>query len=260
MKRFIPLIWVSLFFLTHCAVEKVYVGPPPFGKRLIILPHESQDPTLKPYVVNGVRYYPIPRSEGFTQVGNASWYGKAFHGRPTASGEIFDMNKVSAAHKILPLGTYVQVTNLSNKKKVVVRINDRGPFVKDRIIDLSRAAARKIEILGAGVVKVRLVALGKEVGSVKSPLGAKPVVEISDLDEGVFTVQVGAFKSRMNALVLADRLKVLFAHVEVTVYEDNERGVLHRVRVSRSLSLKKASEVERKLEGMGFDEAFIVSL
>lgn len=94
--------------------------------------------------------------KGRSQVGMASWYGEEFHGRPTSSGEIFDMYKLTAAHKELPLGTRVLVTNLKNRKRVVVKINDRGPFVPGRIIDLSYAAAKKIEMIGDGIVKVRV--------------------------------------------------------------------------------------------------------
>jgi len=211
---------VLLLLLSSCAVERHYVGPPRSPeKKLIILPYDRK---TKPYVVRGVRYYPLPKAEGFRQRGKASWYGKAFHGRPTASGEPFDMYKISAAHKTLPLGTCVRVTNLSNGKEVVVRINDRGPFIKGRVIDLSYAAAREIRLVGPGVTDVVLLALGREVGKIESPLGTKPVVEIEDLESGLFTIQVGAFKGRRNALLLADRLKVIFEHVEVSVYRDGQ--------------------------------------
>jgi rare lipoprotein A len=220
------------------------------------LPEKSEDPTFKPYVINGIRYYPLPDSEGFRQSGKASWYGAKFHGRPTSSGEIYDMYKVSAAHKTLPLGTHVKVLNLSNNRKIIVRINDRGPFVKGRIIDLSYAGAKKIGLVGPGVAEVEIVALGKEVGELKTSGGIKPVVEISDLQRGVFAVQVGAFKDRNNALRLAERLKVIFDNVDVTVYDEG-RGPIHRVRVSKSDTLTKAGEVEKKLENMGFEEAFV---
>ncbi len=94
--------------------------------------------------------------KGRPQVGMASWYGEEFHGRLTASGEIFDMHKLTAAHRELPLGTRVRVTNLKNRKRVVVKVNDRGPFVQGRIIDLSYGAAKKIGMLADGVVKVRI--------------------------------------------------------------------------------------------------------
>ncbi len=260
MRR-LPILFLCLLLcLIACARETHYVRiakPPP--KKIVVLPEKSEDPTFKPYVINGIRYYPLPDSEGFRQSGKASWYGAKFHGRPTSSGEIYDMYKVSAAHKTLPLGTHVKVLNLSNNRKIIVRINDRGPFVKGRIIDLSYAGAKEIGLVGPGVAEVEIVALGKEVGELKTSGGIKPVVEISDLQRGVFVVQVGAFKDRNNALRLAERLKVIFDYVDVAVYDEG-RGPIHRVRVSKSDTLTKAGEVERKLEDMGFEEAFVVSL
>ncbi len=100
------------------------------------------------------------KTSAFTEVGNASWYGKKFHGRVTASGERYDMHELTAAHPKLPFGTRVRVTNLDNGQVVVVRINDRGPFVKERIIDLSYAAAKKIDMLQAGVAKIGLQVIG----------------------------------------------------------------------------------------------------
>ena len=248
---------LGLFLLSACG-KRAYVRQP--SKRLVILPEESRDPTMRPYMVNGERYYPLPDAEGFVQYGKASWYGKKFHGRPTSNGEIFDMHKISAAHKTLPMGTYVKVLNLSNKKEIVVRINDRGPFVKGRIIDLSYAAAKKIGVASPGTADVKIVALGKEVDKIKSPMGIKAVVEIEDLQRGAFTVQVGAFKNKYNALKLVDRLKVVFNYVDVAVYNTGDSETVYRVRVSKSDTLQRAGEVEKKLEEMGFEGAFVVSL
>ncbi len=97
-----------------------------------------------------------PVSIGHTETGIASWYGEPYHGRKTASGEVYDMNSLSAAHRSMPFGTWVQVTNLGNAKHVTVRITDRGPFVHGRIIDLSRAAAQQIEMIGPGTARVRV--------------------------------------------------------------------------------------------------------
>ena len=133
------------------------------NEKLILLSENTGVRGQKPYVINGERYFPISDAQGFVQRGLASWYGKKFHGRPTASGEIFDMNRMSAAHKTLPLGTYVRTVNLKNNKQIVVKINDRGPFVKGRIIDLSYAAAKKIGLIGPGVARVKLTVMGKEV-------------------------------------------------------------------------------------------------
>jgi rare lipoprotein A len=111
------------------------------------------------YEVFGKRYYPLKSSRGFVETGIASWYGPGFHGRLTSTREIYDMYQMTAAHKLLPLPTYVEVTNLQNGRKIVVKINDRGPFYEDRVIDLSYAAANKLGILysGTGIVRVRAI-------------------------------------------------------------------------------------------------------
>jgi len=235
------------------------LAPPPGEKTIVIVP-KKQGPGFRPYIVNGERYYPLPHSNGFVQTGKASWYGKDFHGRPTASGAAYNMYRKTGAHKTLPLGTYVRVLNLENGKQTVVKINDRGPFVKGRIIDLSYAAARDIGLIGPGVAKVRIEALGRQVGEYVSKSGKDPVVETRDLEKGTFTVQVGAFRERENALRLAKRLKVLFHYVNITVFETPGGVPLYRLRVSRSPTLKQAGKVEKKLEDMGFEKAFIVSL
>lgn len=111
---------------------------------------------LKPYTVAGTTYYPLESAKGFTETGVASWYGGKFHGRKTASGEKYNQNKMTAAHKTLPFGTKVRVKNLENGKTAVVRINDRGPFKKGRVIDLSKAAAKKLDITKTGTAKVRI--------------------------------------------------------------------------------------------------------
>lgn len=115
--------------------------------------------TMRPYEVRGRRYVPRDQPD-YDEVGMASWYGAQFNGRPTASGERFDMNALSAAHKTLPLPGLVEVTNLSNGRSAVLRLNDRGPFVDARIIDLSRAAAEELGMLSEGVGRVRVRYLG----------------------------------------------------------------------------------------------------
>jgi rare lipoprotein A len=116
----------------------------------------------KGYTVRGQTYHPMKKvPPGFRMDGVASWYGHKFHGRPTASGEIYDMHDLTAAHKTLPLGTLVKVTNMENRKEVIVRINDRGPFIDNRVIDLSLAAAKRIAMIGPGTASVRISVLGK---------------------------------------------------------------------------------------------------
>lgn len=259
-KRFyLPLI--LLVILVSCARERSYVKvtrPPPSGT--IVLPGKTAKEAPESYVVYGERYYPLPDSVGFVQIGKASWYGKEFHGRPTSSGEIYDMHNMTAAHKTLPLGTYVKVTNLSNDRHTVVRVNDRGPFIKDRIIDLSYQAAKAIQLIGPGVAEVKVTALGKKVGESISKGNPQPLVELKELKTGEFTIQVGAFQDKNNALRLAGRLRVLFDYVNVTQYVDENNNIFFRLHVSKSDTLAKAGEYEKRLEDMGFIQAFIVRI
>ncbi|MDR1037675.1 MAG: septal ring lytic transglycosylase RlpA family protein [Deltaproteobacteria bacterium] len=113
----------------------------------------------KSYVINGKRYYILATAEGYKEKGLASWYGEPFHGRKTASGEVYDMNEVTAAHKTLPLHSWVEVVNTETRQKLLLRINDRGPFVDGRIIDLSKAAAKMIGVYRPGTAKVVVVAV-----------------------------------------------------------------------------------------------------
>ena len=130
MKRLVIIFCVSVMML-GCTVIKDRAPIDRYAAPAIVV---SGHP--KPYSVNGVTYYPLPSEDGFVEEGMASWYGKPFHGRKTSSGEIYNMHEITAAHKTLPFGTYVKVENLLNHREIVVRINDRGPFAKERIIDL----------------------------------------------------------------------------------------------------------------------------
>ncbi len=260
MRKTLLLTTPFLLCLFACAPDTVRVHKPPPSEKLMVMPEPIEGVPLRSYDINGARYYPLPESWGFVQEGRASWYGEPFHGRPTSSGEIYNMNAKTAAHKTLPLGTYVEVVNQTNNRCTVVRINDRGPFVKGRIIDLSYKAGKEIGLIGPGVAEVTITALGKEVGRFQSTRGPRPVVEVKDLKAGQFTVQVGAFTNKGNALRLTDRLKVIFDYVEITPHEDPKKGEIYRVRVTRSKTLTEAAQTEKKLEGMGFEEAFIVSL
>lgn len=257
MKRYTFIYLAVIIGLFGCTPRST-IQPPP--SRTILLPEDRTGRVPKPYEVNGRRYYPLPDAFGFTQVGNASWYGEKFHGRPTASGEIFDMHKKTAAHKTLPLGTFVKVMNLSNNRTTVVRVNDRGPFVKGRIIDLSYAAAKEIELVGAGVARVRIEALSKEVGTLEYEGKPKPLVEVPDLGDGEFTIQVGAFLEIGNAMKLAERLKVIFDYVEISPILDENRRTLHRVHVTKSKTLNQAESLKKRLEEMGFTGVFIVRI
>jgi len=162
--------------------------------------------TMRPYVVRGVRYYPTVVSVGETFRGTSSWYGPNFHGKATSNGEIFNMYAMTAAHKTLPMNTIVKVTNRRNGLSTVVRINDRGPFVSNRIIDLSKAAARKIDMIGTGTAPVTLEILGfetkgKRVIPTKKELKKSPQTqEISG-----FALQIGSFSNIKGALITQEK-------------------------------------------------------
>ena len=155
------------------------------------------------YIVNGTRYFVLKDSRTFVEDGIASWYGKDFHGRRTSNGETYDMYGMTAAHKTLPLPTYVEVTNLANGRKVIVRVNDRGPFHENRIIDLTYTAAAKLDILGAGTGLVQVRAIDP---AHYRPEGAPVAVSAPAGDSPGFYIQIGAFSKRINAESLRDRL------------------------------------------------------
>ncbi|MEL6380280.1 MAG: septal ring lytic transglycosylase RlpA family protein [Pseudomonadota bacterium] len=151
----LPAVFLSLLLLAAgCASGPSASGPSASGEGASagIRPHKKIG---SPYVIDGRRYVPAVNTR-YVEEGVASWYGPKFHGRPTANGEMFDMTALTAAHRTLPLPSIAEVTNLRNGKKVVVRINDRGPFARDRIIDLSRAAARKLDFIDQGTTRVRV--------------------------------------------------------------------------------------------------------
>ena len=197
----------------------------------------------KPYTIKGSTYYPILSSHGFREEGIASWYGPGFHGKLTASGERYDMHGMTAAHRILPFGTRVRVTNLENGKSIVVRINDRGPFARDRIIDLTRTGAQRIGMLQQGTARVRLETQGQVKG-----------LHDGDLD-GSFYVQVGAFGNKSNAEALASRIRRPGRGARV-VWSDQSN--LWRVQVGPFASLHKAEDGADAMIAE-FPNAFIVA-
>lgn len=179
-----------------------------------------------------------PRTAGSTyERGIASWYGPGFHGQYTASGERYDMEAMTAAHPTLPFGTLVEVRNLDNGLATTVRINDRGPFKRNRIIDLSRAAARAIGMIGPGTAVVELVAVGVQ------PPGP-----------GAFAVQVGAFREADRAEELSARLRSRYPTVAV-----RSDLVWHRVQVGQFGNRGAAEKLERELRALGYG-AIVVPL
>lgn len=170
--------------------------------------------------------------------GLASWYGPGFEGRHTASGEVFDGSGMTAAHRTLPFGTVVEVVNLDNGRSARVRINDRGPFVRKRVIDLSRAAARELGVIGPGLARVELYLVEGEGGVVAAR---------SEAPGELFTVQVGAFLEAERAQALQARLAARYPAVAV-----RSDGTWHRVQVQRFESRREAEELRRELARQGY--------
>lgn len=160
-------LWFVLLLLVACSApsQKVYFS-------------STSPATMRPYTVLGQSYQPQPKPKGYTFRGTASWYGKKFHGRKTASGERFNMHDLTAAHTTLPMNTQVRVCNRNNGKSVVVRINDRGPFAKNRVIDVSRRAAEELGMIGSGTAPVEVTVLNAENAS------PTPVVLPEQIDSG----------------------------------------------------------------------------
>jgi rare lipoprotein A len=182
---------------------------------------------------------------GGVQVGVASWYGKDFHGRPTASGEIYNMHAMTAAHKTLPFGTVVLVTNLENNRQVRVTINDRGPFVRGRIIDLSYAAFKRLERVEKGTARVRLETLGRDLKYVR-------YIRVEERGEGDYVVQLGAFKEEQNARRLKQALSWKYPGAYVTKAIVSGR-TYHRVRIGGFKSRKKAYKLATALADEGYE-------
>lgn len=171
---FIDQIVISFSNFLHKAmaflfiITALYLAYRHYLEPVVRMEHADAIPRFEPitragnaptYTINGVTYRTKRSAVGYSEVGVASWYGRSFHGRPTANGETYDMYKMTAAHPTLPIPSYVRVTNQSNGKSVIVRINDRGPFVKNRIIDLSLAAAHRLDMVKKGIARVRVTSI-----------------------------------------------------------------------------------------------------
>ena len=211
----------------------------------------------KPYKIGKNWYKPLPHARGFSQRGKASWYGGEFHGRKTANGEIYDMYAMTAAHKTLPFGTYVSVCNIENNRKIEVKINDRGPFVRGRVLDLSYIAAKKLGMVGPGTAEVEIVALGA-ISEQKQTSGIGRSYIPGNYYQGNFTVQIGAFSEVKNAQRLKQKLDRLYGNSYITICYDGH-SALYRVRTGRFSTLGQANIHEASMIQNGFKDAFAIA-
>ncbi|OEY68003.1 hypothetical protein BG841_09885 [Marinobacter sp. X15-166B] len=211
-----------------------------------------------PYTVWGKQYTVMASADGYLQRGTASWYGEKFHGHKTSNGEIFDMYTMTAAHKNLPIPSYARVTNLENGRSVVVRVNDRGPFHGDRLIDLSYAAAKKLGYHNKGTATVEVAAItvtpdgrmtvaGEPVGPV-GPAGDAPAA--GGTNHSVF-VQVGSFTAAAAAHTLSAQTRTLVSSKVRVKTVDTDAGRFHRVQVGPFANTVEAARAQQQLEKGG---------
>ncbi len=212
-----------------------------------------------PYTVLGKRYHVLPSAEGYRKRGIASWYGKKFHGHTTSNGEVYDMYQMSAANKELPLPSFVRVTNLDNGRQVVVRVNDRGPFHDGRVIDLSYAAAYRLDMLGKGTARVEVEAItpGKQLMTAAHGRSGVPAEQAAITGR---TLQVAALSSAGGAETLAAELRALLNEpVQVQPAERDGRA-LYRVRLGPLSGAHTLNWLLQQLSQAGYSGVHLVDL
>jgi len=234
--------------------------------------HKSQTPGLpdgaggfhkvgKPYKIAGRWYHPIANATAYDQTGIASWYGRDFHGKQTANGERYDMHALSAAHTTLPMPTLVRVTNLENGRSVVVRVNDRGPFVKNRLIDLSFAAAKQLGYEHQGTTRVRVQTLDLPASSTMTAskavaptavLASRQKQTATQSTAGIF-IQLGAFSSENNANRLRHQLHGQYPSIHL-----HPSQTLFRVRIGPFNDMSSIEQTIRSLQVNGYKKAIVI--
>ncbi len=258
----------------HGPVQQVDVSQVPDAVPSDVTPSRSGNPSS--YAVLGKTYTLVPNCHGYHDRGIASWYGTQFHGGRTSDGETYDMYAMTAANKVVPIPCYARVTNLKNGKSVVVKINDRGPFVDNRLIDLSYAAASKLGMLGSGTALVDVQAVGPgdlpppattltapapSVTAVAVPLTA-PVTAATrpDTDSGTpqLYLQVGAYAERGNAEAAAARLSAADVEYAFILSVQDGAHTLYKVRIGPLADVAGVDSVSAKLASLGFQVVQIV--
>lgn len=221
------------------------------------------------YEVFGRKYYTLASSENYVERGKASWYGTKFHGKRTSSGEPYDMYAMTAAHKTLPLPSYAEVTNLENGRKVVVKINDRGPFHDDRLIDLSYSAATKLGIIGkgTGMVEVRAISSRNVVASTASktavvanatPTANAVSAPTTTIGKVALFLQIGAFSTLSRAEQIKQQVQQQIEdRVHISSVE-RAQTPLYRVRVGPLESAEYGDRIANRLMGLGFPDARLI--
>jgi len=264
------LILLSATLFTACSTKKTGSGtvPPASGEVGAAKLPDGDGGTYKtgkPYQVAGRWYKPMQNVSSYDESGIASWYGADFHGKNTANGESYNMYTLSAAHKTLPMPTLVRVTNLENGRTVIVRVNDRGPFVKDRLIDLSRAAAKELGYLNKGTTRVRVQTLDQKpvllAKASPTPLATPVSKSTATVQQMSATaqiyVQLGAFSSQANADQL--RLNMLQKYPNTALHPKQVASqTFYRVRIGPFQHMQEIEQTIISLQNSGYNNAIVV--
>ena len=257
LKNKIFLFVGVLLFLAGCSTRGVtYYGgsggyTPPSGANT-----KYNAATMRPYQVRGITYYPTVVSVGDHFSGRASWYGPDFHGKSTSNGEVYDMNAMTAAHKTLPMNTIVKVTSLANGRSVIVRINDRGPFVDNRIIDLSKEAASTLNMIGTGTALVTLDVLGfGQIGSQSIPTTEQLKQGPSEEIVTAFAIQIGSFVNINGARITQQKYNGIDGYKTIIKDIDDGRILYHKVWIT---GFKSEAEARDYQANGRFAHSFIV--
>ncbi|QCD44788.1 septal ring lytic transglycosylase RlpA family protein [Campylobacter mucosalis] len=248
------------FFITGCS----WSGAPftPSGPTSV-KPNTSANmhkATMRPYTINGKTYYPTVVSVGDKASGTASWYGPDFHGKKTSNGEIYNMHNMTAAHKTLPMNTILKVTNLKNSRSVVVRVNDRGPFVGNRVLDLSKAAAQQLDMIANGTAPVSMEVIGfhenTPVAQNKPTQNTGMQMNTQSFVGGEFMVQIGSFKNQSGAQRYKNEHQSIMGYKTIVKSFSDDNGVLvYRVFLTGFRSEDEARDFAKSGK---FEGAFIV--
>jgi len=218
-------------------------------------PSNLHHPTMRPYTVMGKRYFPSVVRVGETFRGRASWYGPNFHGKKTSNGETYSMWQMTAAHKTLPMNTVVRVTNKNNGRSVVVRVNDRGPFVNTRIIDLSKKAATELDMIGTGTAPVRLEILGFNKKGQTKITKTSMQKEMKEKVIGKYALQIGSFSKIEGAITTQERYNNASSRYKTVIKDiDNGNNRLFKVLLTGFQGEEEARDYKLK----HFSGSFIV--
>lgn len=210
-----------------------------------------------PYVALGKKYYPMKSARGYSERGVASWYGKKFHGRRTSSGEKYDVMGMTAAHRTLPLPTYVKVRNLKSGKSVIVKVNDRGPFLHNRVIDLSYAAAYKLGVVTTGTALVEVTAVGVNNSLQTASYPARAPVSSRSVTGPRIYVQYGAFSVKSNALELQHRL-YSYGFKPFIEHGFLNGSDIYRVRAGPYSLVSEVDEITSRSRQIGYETKLVI--